>query len=217
MINDHKASMKLEVQSRDETQFGECKIQLVMQVNFISFIDSEETCIWHTWSDNVEILMGSETDDIITEPIDSLLQRYQKELEESEKNGSNFIFDGIDLLSYHLHKTSLKRGKSYIESPEWLKNESATINPKIDDDNCFQYAITVALNHQNIEKHPERASNINPFVNWKDIDFPSHQKDWKKFEQYIKTIALNILYVPSNTKQIRLAYKSKYNRKRKIK
>ena len=217
MINDHKASMKLEVQSRDETQFGECKIQLVMQVNFISFIDSEETCIWHTWSDNVEILMGSETDDIITEPIDSLLQRYQKELEEPEKNGSNFIFDGIDLLSYHLHKTSLKRGKSYIESPEWLKNESATINPKIDDDNCFQYAITVALNHQNIEKHPERASNINPFVNWKDIDFPSHQKDWKKFEQYNKTIALNILYVPSNTKQIRLAYKSKYNRKRKIK
>ena len=51
MINDHKASMKLEVQSRDETQFGECKIQLVMQVNFISSIDSEKTCIWHTWSD----------------------------------------------------------------------------------------------------------------------------------------------------------------------
>ena len=56
--------------------------------------------------------MGNETDDIITEVIDSLLRRYERELEESEKNGSNFIFDGVDLLSYHLHKTSLKRSKS---------------------------------------------------------------------------------------------------------
>ena len=38
--------------------------------------------------------------------------------------------------------------------------------------------------------------------------------DWKKFEQNNKTIALNILFVPHNTKTIRLAYKSKYNRKR---
>ena len=42
-------------------------------------------------------------------------------------------------------------------------------------------------------------------------DFSSHQKDWKKFESNNKTIALNILYVPHNTKEIRHAYKSKYN------
>ena len=92
MINDHKASMKLEVQSRDETQFGECKIQLVMQVNFISSMDSEETRIWHTWSDNVEILMGSETDDIITKPIDSLLQRYQKRIRRIRKKWKQLYF-----------------------------------------------------------------------------------------------------------------------------
>ena len=102
--------------------------------------------------------------------------------------------------------------------PEWLRNKRATINPQNkDDNNCFQYAITVALNHQSIENHPERISNIEPFINqynWKDIDFPSHQKDWKRFEQ--KAIALNILFVPHNTKTTTLAYKSKYNRKRKI-
>ena len=43
------------------------------------------------------------------------------------------------------------------------------------------------------------------------IDFPSHKKDWKKFESNNKSIALNILYVPHNTKEIRHAYKSKYN------
>ena len=47
----------------------------------------------------------------------------------------------------------------------------------------------------------------------KDIDFPAGIKDWKKIEQNNKEIALNISYVPPNTKTINLAYKSKYNRK----
>ena len=74
--------------------------------------------------------------------------------------GSDFIFESVDLLYHHLHKTSLRRGKSYKKPPEWLRNKGVTINPKNNDDNCFQYAITVALNHQNIENHPERISNI---------------------------------------------------------
>ena len=131
--------------------------------------------------------------------------------------GSDFVFESVDLLSYHVHKTSLKRGKSYIKSPEWLINKRATINPKNKDNKCFQYSITVALNHQNIENHPERISNIKPFINqynWEGIDFPAGLKDWKKFERNNKTIALNILFMQHNTKTIHLAYKSKYNRKR---
>ena len=46
--------------------------------------------------------------------------------------------------------------------------------------------------------------------NWKEIDFPVHRKDWKKFESNNKSIALNIFFVPHNTKEIRHAYKSKY-------
>ena len=87
---------------------------------------------------------------------------------------------------YHLQKIGLKRGGSYIYSPEWLKHKKATINPKNNDDNCFQYALTVSLNHKQIKSHPERISKIKPFIdqyNWKEIDFPSHSKDSKKFEQ----------------------------------
>ena len=46
-------------------------------------------------------------------------------------------------------------------------------------------------------------------------DFPSHSKDWKKFEPNTNQLLLNILYVPHNTKKIRYAYKSKYNLNRK--
>ena len=81
------------------------------------------------------------------------------------RDGSNFVFESVDLLSYHVHKTSLKRGKSYMKSPEWLVNKRATINPKnVSDDKCFQYSITVALHHKDIENHPERIINIGPHI-----------------------------------------------------
>ena len=66
--------------------------------------------------------------------------------------GTESVHDSINLLYYHLQKIGLKRDGSYIDSPKWLKNKRATTNPENNDDNCFQYALTVALNHQNIEK-----------------------------------------------------------------
>ena len=163
-----------------------------------------------------EIMMGNETDEIIEELCESLLQKYQEGLEKSMR-GSEFIYDSVDLLYFHLQKIGLKRSGSYIDSSEWLKSKKATINPKNNDGNCFQYALTVALNHKQIKSHPERILKIKLFTdqyNCKEIDFPSHSKDWKTFEQNNKRIALNILFVPHNTEKIRLAYKSKHNFKR---
>ena len=162
---------------------GEWKIQITTRIIFISFIDKNKTQVMHTKSDNVKIMNGTDTSDAINEIIDSFMKRYQAGLETKMK-GSSYIFERIDLLEYHLHKISLNRGSSYIESPEWIKNKRVTINPKnTKNNNCFQYAITAALNHQNIKDHPERVSKLIPFINnynWKDIEFPSHSKDWRR-------------------------------------
>ena len=76
------------------------------------------------------------------------------------------------------------------------------------------FVVAVALNHE-IKSHPEeRIPSIKPFIdqyNWEEIKFPLNKKDWKKFKSNNKSIALNILYVPHNTKEIRHAYQSKYN------
>ena len=96
-----------------------------------------------TKSDNIEIMMGSETDETIEELFKSLLQRYQERFEKSMR-GSAFIFS-IDALYYGLNKISLSRGGSFIDSPEWIKNKKATINIRNNDDKCFQYPINVAL------------------------------------------------------------------------
>ena len=124
------------------------------------------------------------------------------------RNESNFVFESVDLLSYYFRKTSLKRGKSFIKSPEWVLNKRATMNPKSEDNKCFKYSITaVVLNHQNIENHPQRISNNKPFINQYNcnMDFPAWIKDWKKFEQNNETIALNILFVPHGEKETNLA------------
>ena len=80
------------------------------------------------------------------------MKRFHEGLETKMK-GSEFVFDSVDLLHYSLHKISLNRGGSYIMSPEWLRNKTATINPKNKDNEFFKYAITAALNYNKIPKN----------------------------------------------------------------
>ena len=166
----------------------------------------------YTRSFNEEIMEGSDTDEVIKSLFESFLKIYDLNLQDKMK-GSDFAFDGVDSLYYDFNKTSINRGGSYIDSLQWLKNKKSTINPKNNDDKCFHYAVTLALNLNRIDNHPERMSKIKSFIdqyNWKDIDFQAMGKDWKKFESN-NEIALNILYVPHNIKKINIAYKSKHN------
>ena len=82
-----------------------------MSINFISSKDSDETCNMHTKSNNIEIMVGSEIDEIIEELFESLLQRYQEGLEETMK-GSEFIFGSVNLLHYPSSKN--KSEKNWI-------------------------------------------------------------------------------------------------------
>ena len=61
----------------------------------------------------------------------------------------------------NLDKVNFKRGRSFIDSPRQIKNKKATTNPKNEDDKCFQYVATVALNYEEIEPHPERVQILN--------------------------------------------------------
>ena len=66
------------------------KIQLTREINFISSKDSDETRTMYTKSNNVEIMIGNETDEIIEDLFESFLQKHQEGLEESMR-GSEFV------------------------------------------------------------------------------------------------------------------------------
>ena len=120
LINDHRIARKV------------WKIQISMRVNFISSKDTGETRTIYVWSDNVSIMQGNDTDDIIRELFRSFLHNYQEELKIIK--GSDFVFESVELMDYKLHRVRLRRGGSYIKSPEWLANKRATINPKNQND-----------------------------------------------------------------------------------
>ena len=104
---------------------------------------------------------------------------------------------------------------SELNSSGWLRAKKEAI---INDDADFEDALDDALDYQTIEKNPERISKLKHYINkynWKGIDFPAGPKEWIKFEKNNKTIALNVLYIPRNTKTISVAYRSEYNNKRK--
>ena len=117
VINNHKTHGEWRIHSGNtiterKTQ-SEWKIQLTMAINFISSKDSDETRTMRAKSNNVEIMMGSETNEIIKELFESFLQRYQEGLEESMR-GNEFIFDSVHALYYDLNKISSSRG-GYVQ------------------------------------------------------------------------------------------------------
>ena len=109
----------------------------------------------------------------------------------------------------------LYKNLSELNSLGWLIRKKETI---ISEDYDFEDALDDALNYQNIETHPERISKLKPYVNiynWEGIDVPAGPKNWIKFERNNKKVALNVLFIPRNTKPISVAYRSEYSNKNK--
>ena len=93
-------------------------MQLTIEVKFISLKPgSDETRVMYTRSDNIEIMFGDNNDDIFEQLFESLLKKYEENLQNKMKR-SEFEFDGVNFLYYDFNKTSINRGGSYVDSPK---------------------------------------------------------------------------------------------------
>ena len=71
---------------------------MTTEINFISLKPgSDETPIMHTKSDNTEITIGNDNDDIIEELFKSFIQKYEENLQ-NKMRGSDFEFGGVNFL-----------------------------------------------------------------------------------------------------------------------
>ena len=140
------------------------KIQLTMANNFISSIDNDEELVMRIKSYNIEIIINDEVDEYIKELFDSLKNSHQNNLKSMK--GTEFVFDYVYLLYCKCHKIKTTRGRSYIDSPDQIKNKKAAIN-SIDKkyNNCLQYDVTVALIYEKVGKNPERITKTETFIN----------------------------------------------------
>ena len=143
------------------------KIQLTITINFIFLKDdNDEECLMHLKSENIKIIMNGEIDEVTEELFKSLQNRYQN-LEKSVRSSAFvlclfimymiYVLDYVHLFYYKCHRKTLNYGGSNINSPDSIKNKKAAINPINKKDNkCFQYAVKVALNNEEIGKNSER-------------------------------------------------------------
>ena len=108
----------------------------------------------------------------------------------------DFIFDCVHLLYYKYQKINFKRDGSYMDTPDWTKNEKA--NPIIKEDNrCSQYAVAVTLSHRETKKDSQRITKIKLFIdkyNLEEINYSSKKMTGKKSKRNNLAIVLNALY-----------------------
>ena len=168
----------------DYQQKDEWDVQLSMQVTFSSIIDENKTDIMHTKSDNIELLKGYSTSDVINMLYNILVNRYQEGLE-NKMNGSNYVFDNVKKLDISFNKLSISRGSTYIPTPKWIAKKKCTINPHNNKDNmCFMYASIAANHYKHISNDPQRISKLTPYVkyyHWTGINFPAGPSEYNAF------------------------------------
>ena len=73
------------------------KIQLTIEINFISSKDTEEERVMHSTSDNIKFTPYNDAEKVVQELFESLRSKYQDNLETSMRE-SDFIFDLVQLM-----------------------------------------------------------------------------------------------------------------------
>ena len=108
----------------------EQKVQSDIGFNIVH-IDDKRRNTHFSSSDNMTCILSSDTSKILDLLLTSLYEKYQEDLSIS-CTSSSFVFESVEECNIHFHKIDLRRGATYIEAPDWLKNKKAVINPEND-------------------------------------------------------------------------------------
>ena len=109
-----------------------------------------------------------------------------------ERQGSNLRFSSVLSLDFHTVKYEPLGGSSYIPLQSFLAARKAIINLKNENDECFKWAITRALNL--VEKHSEgidiKLREKSEVLSWKGLKFLVILSDINKFENVNSSISV---------------------------
>ena len=125
-------------------------------------------------------LEGNDLEEMYVKMKDTIIERMINFM----KLGNGWRFRSIVKLVVHTVKYTPLKGSSYIPLPKYLITKNAIIKLKNEDDQCFKWAITRALNPK--DKHPECIDkNLQEKAkefDWSSIEFPVSLKHINKFE-----------------------------------
>ena len=192
---DITAFLNLMRDSAIQTMEGErnTKVRIIVtcEMKSVSILTGEELTREASFSSNSEIILAA------TDVRTLIREMEEKVLERSinyNKLGSNCVLSKILRMDINFINYVPISGGSYIELPTELKNKKAIINIKNEDNQCFKWVVTRALNLKN--KHNERMDEDlikkSEELNWGGMEFPVKLKKIDKFEKNNPTISINV-------------------------
>ena len=97
------------------------------------------------------------------EIVNEMIAHMKQQIENPALLNSRFVFNEVLYIDIDFHQLNLTRGLSYLPLPKWLAHKKAIINPHNEDQECFEWAVIVALRWEEIDSHPERISKLTRF------------------------------------------------------
>ena len=123
-----------------------------------------------------------------------MIHGIEERIQNFNLRGSNWRFQSVLSLDFHFTDYLPLRGSSYIEPPKLIKDKKAVINMKNDDEQCFKWCVTRALNP--VDKNAERITKLlreeSNSLRWGDMKFPVGLREIDKFERLNPGIAINV-------------------------
>ena len=141
-------------------------------------------------SETVENLEGTDESVIY----DNFIQTIEERIQNFNQRGSNWRFQRVLSLDVHFTDFIPLRGSTYFPLPKKIATKKAVINMKNDDDQCFKWSVTRALNP--VDVHPERITkelkDQSERLDWSGLKFPVDLNQIAIFEKFNPSISINV-------------------------
>ena len=153
---------------------------------------SESTQILNSYfnSETVENLEGTDESAVYDRSIQTIEERIQN----FNQRGSNWRFQRVLFLDVHFTEFIPLRESSFLPLPKKIATKKAVINMKNDDDQCFKWSVTRALNP--VDVHPERITkelkDQSERLDWSGLKFPVKLDHIVIFEKFNPSISINV-------------------------
>ena len=139
--------------------------------------------------------------------LNSMIDEVLESMAKFQRRGSNWRFEEILNLEVHFVEFVPLKGNSWIPLPEWIKRKKAVINMKNEDNECFKWCVTRALNpvERDSEIILQKLIKQSEELNWKGISFPMEVKKIDRFEKNNLFVSVNVFYFDKSVQPLRIS------------
>jgi hypothetical protein len=152
--------------------------------------------IAHFGSKNHKLIGTDDTE----ETQDIMREKMLKSFSEYQRRGSGWRLRRVIQLEIHVGEFRPLRCKKHEPLPKSIASKKAIVNMKNDDNECFKWTVTRALNpvDKNSERITKELKGQSEELEWEGIDFPTPIDGIKRFEKN-NNIGINVFRVDENS------------------